>query len=107
MVACDIRMQILPDTLNGIMVRTVRWQKVQPDSFRKIHQRHRDDVAAMNAVIVQDHVDGTDLKSRATFDREGGATWPISGGPERSARTAGAAHMLVKAWSQRRPGGVA
>src|SRR6202050_4188335 len=57
MVACDIRMQILPDTLNGIMVRTVRWQKVQPDSFRKSHQSHRDDEAAMNAVIIQDHVD--------------------------------------------------
>jgi len=50
---------------------------------------------------------GTDPKSRATFDREGGATWAILCGLNRAARTAGAAHMLVKAWSERRPGVVA
>jgi hypothetical protein len=56
-IAGDVVMQISPDTLDVIMVRAVRRQKMQADFVAQGRQGNACAVAAMNRIVVQDDMD--------------------------------------------------
>src|SRR6266568_871487 len=57
MVTCDVRMEILPNPFNLVVVWTIGRQEVQFDPPRQVTSQGREhDVALMNAIIVEDQM---------------------------------------------------
>src|SRR5215471_15843114 len=55
-VSSYIRVELKPQALDVILVGTVRGQKVEPESASPLGERHLDDLAGMNGVVVEDQV---------------------------------------------------
>src|SRR5205807_2296299 len=57
MVARHIGMQVLPHAINLVAGRAVGWQKMQANSTAETSQRRLGNLAVMNAVVIQYHMD--------------------------------------------------
>src|SRR5262249_48100891 len=53
-IARDVGMQVLPQSLDPVVVRAIRRQEVQPDPPAEPGQRRLGDLAGMDPVVVQD-----------------------------------------------------
>ena len=60
-IACDTGVEVLPDSLDSVVVGTVRRQKVEHDTTFELSEEALGNLARVNDVVIHDKMDAASL----------------------------------------------